>query len=61
MSLLTNSVYPLGNPADRRPELVANDLENEFISDRCARDVYKVVVRRDLSVDIDATQTLRGA
>jgi len=51
----------LGNPADRRPELVANDLENEFISDRCARDVYKVVVRRDLSVDIDATQTLRGA
>jgi N-methylhydantoinase B len=51
----------LGNPAERSPELVADDLKNGFISDKCAREVYKVVVRSDLSIDIEATEKLRRA
>jgi N-methylhydantoinase B/oxoprolinase/acetone carboxylase alpha subunit len=38
---------------------VAEDLRNGFISKESAREVYKVVVCDDLSVDIMATNTLR--
>jgi N-methylhydantoinase B len=51
----------LGNPAERPPEMVADDLKNGFISERCAREVYGVVVRSDLSIDIAATEKLRRA
>lgn len=49
----------LGNPAERPSEMVADDLKNGFISDGCAREVYRVVMRSDLSIDIDATEKLR--
>ncbi len=49
----------LGNPLERAPELVADDLENGFIGRETARDLYKVVVRDDLSVDAQATAALR--
>jgi N-methylhydantoinase B len=51
----------LGNPAERPPEMVADDLKNGFISERCARELYQVVVRSDLSLDMDATEKLRRA
>ena len=51
----------LGNPAQRPPELVADDLKNGFISDQCARETYRVVVRSDGSIDADATEKLRRA
>jgi N-methylhydantoinase B len=49
----------LGDPAQRDPDLVADDLKNGFISPNRARDDYKVVVREDLSIDVEATQRLR--
>jgi N-methylhydantoinase B len=51
----------LGNPAERDPELVAEDLHNGFISKESAQALYKVVVRGDRSVDLDATNKLRSA
>jgi N-methylhydantoinase B len=50
----------LGNAAERDPALVADDLRNGFISRASAREIYKVVVRDDLSVDAEETRALRG-
>jgi len=50
----------LGNAAERDPALVADDVRNGFISRESAREVYKVVVRDDLSVDLDGTKELRS-
>jgi N-methylhydantoinase B len=49
----------LGNAAERDPALVAEDLRNGFISHASAREVYKVAVREDLSVDVEGTKELR--
>jgi N-methylhydantoinase B len=49
----------LGNAAERDPALVAEDLRNGFVSKERAREVYKVVVCDDLSVDVMATNALR--
>jgi N-methylhydantoinase B len=49
----------LGNAAERAPELVADDLKNELISRQSARDLYKVAVRDDLSIDREGTAALR--
>ena len=49
----------LGNATERDPALVADDVRNGFISKESAREVYKVVVRDDLSVDVKVTNKLR--
>jgi N-methylhydantoinase B len=49
----------LGNPAERDTERVLADLENGFISERCARDLYKVALNADRSVDREGTERLR--
>jgi N-methylhydantoinase B len=49
----------LGDPAQRDPDLVADDLKNGFISPNGARDHYKVVVRDGLPIDVEATRRLR--
>ena len=49
----------LGDPAQRDPELVRDDLKNGLISRNSARDDYKVVVGHDLSIDVEATRRLR--
>jgi N-methylhydantoinase B len=49
----------LGDPLERDPALVAEDVKNGFVSRDCARDVYMIVVREDLSVDEVATAKLR--
>ena len=50
-----------GDPAEREPALVEEDLRNEFVSPEAARTLYKVAVRPDLSVDLDATTRLRNS
>ena len=50
----------LGNATERDPTLVADDLRNGFISKESAQEIYKVVVRDDLSVDVEGTRKLRG-
>ena len=49
----------LGDPLARAPAAVAEDVRNGLVSRDCARDVYKIALREDLSVDEDATAKLR--
>jgi N-methylhydantoinase B len=49
----------LGNPAERRVELVARDLQDGYISQTRARDLYQVVLENDLSIDVGETEKLR--
>jgi len=50
----------LGNAAERDPALVVEDIRNGYISKESAREVYRVAVRDDLSVDAEGTAKLRG-
>jgi N-methylhydantoinase B len=50
----------IGRPSERDPDLVADDLANGFISKECASDLYAVVLRADLSIDVEGTAKLRG-
>jgi N-methylhydantoinase B len=50
----------VGNPAEREPEKVLEDVIKEFVSVEAARNIYKVVIDADkLAVDYKATQKLR--
>ncbi len=50
----------VGNPAERDPEMVREDVENELVSLAAARDVYKVVIDpATCKVDHQATKALR--
>ncbi len=48
-----------GNPFDREPRLVANDILGEYISRDDAAEVYGVAVTEDGSVDLPETERLR--
>jgi 5-oxoprolinase (ATP-hydrolysing) len=50
-----------GDPLERAPEAVADDVRNEKVGARSARDRYAVVLRADGSVDVDATTALRAS
>ena len=51
----------VGNPAERDPELVREDVENELVSIAKAKETYRVVINPDtLQVDVEATTALRG-
>lgn len=51
----------VGAPAERDPEMVREDVENELVSLQAAREVYKVVIDpATLKVDRAATQVLRA-
>jgi N-methylhydantoinase B len=50
----------VGNPSERDPDLVREDVENQLVSLEAARDVYKVVIEpATLQVDTHATEELR--
>jgi N-methylhydantoinase B len=49
----------LGDPAARDPESVARDVADGFVSEECARELYKVVFGNGHTVDIEATRRLR--
>ena len=48
-----------GKPAERDPALVARDVRAGCVSPAAARDVYRVALRDDLSIDDEATRALR--
>lgn len=48
-----------GNPLERAPESVAEDIRNEIVSNKEARETYGVVVDKDCNVDLAATSRLR--
>lgn len=48
-----------GRAEERRTAAVANDVKEGFVSRDCARRIYKVALRDDLSVDSQATHILR--
>jgi N-methylhydantoinase B len=53
-----------GNPRDRDPQAVLDDVIDGFVSANCAREIYAVVVNRsgeDFVLDENATAQLRGA
>ena len=51
----------VGNPAERDPELVREDVENGFVSLENAKKIYRVVIEPDtLKVDHKATKALRA-
>lgn len=50
-----------GEPLDREPEAVAEDVRDGKISRGTAREQYAVVIDRDGVIDLDATETLRAA
>ena len=51
----------VGNPAERDPQMVREDVENELVSLQAAREVYKVVIDpATLQVDEKATRALRA-
>jgi N-methylhydantoinase B len=51
----------LGAPLARDPDEVARDVVNGYVSSEAARDVYRVLVRPDGSVDEPTTVKLRAA
>jgi N-methylhydantoinase B len=52
----------VGDPAQRDPEMVREDVANELVSLKAARTIYKVIIDpRTLQVNGRATQALRAA
>jgi N-methylhydantoinase B len=49
-----------GNPRERDPELVRADVMEDFVSRDAARERYGVVLRDDLTIDIEETKKLRS-
>lgn len=49
-----------GDPAHRDPDAVARDVKSGFVSKEAARDLYRVVLADDSSVDAQATRQLRA-
>lgn len=49
-----------GDPKRRDPEAVRADVEAGIVSIPVARDTYKVAIRRDGTIDSEATEALRG-
>jgi len=49
-----------GSPLERDPELVLWDVKNEYITLEEAREIYGVIIKEDMTVDMDATKALRN-
>jgi N-methylhydantoinase B len=49
-----------GDPCERDPDLVINDVREELISRKAAREHYGVVMRDDFTLDAAATEALRS-
>jgi len=51
----------VGDPAQRDPEMVREDVENELVSLAAARDIYRVAIDPDsFRIDVEATKALRA-
>ena len=52
----------VGNPLEREPKKVLEDVVNEFISLEVARDIYRVAIRpQTLEIDWEETRKLRSS
>jgi 5-oxoprolinase (ATP-hydrolysing) len=61
IQLLEPNAGGYGNPLDRDPQLVLDDILDDFTSVQLARDAYGVVIdEASMSVDAAATEELRG-
>ena len=49
-----------GDPAERDPDLVAQDVKEGWVSPNRAREIYRVALTADGGVDAEATAALRG-
>jgi N-methylhydantoinase B len=50
----------VGDPAERDPEMVREDVRNQLVSLQAAHDIYKVVVDpATFKIDLAATKKLR--
>jgi N-methylhydantoinase B/oxoprolinase/acetone carboxylase alpha subunit len=50
-----------GDPLEREPALVQNDVQNSIVSREAARRIYGVILNEDdLQVDLEATRRLRA-
>jgi N-methylhydantoinase B/oxoprolinase/acetone carboxylase alpha subunit len=50
----------VGDPAERDPEMVREDVQNQLVSRQAARDIYKVIIDpATFKVDQAATKKLR--
>jgi N-methylhydantoinase B len=59
---MTGGGAGVGNPWERDPEAVAEDVKNEIVSIERAREVYKVAIApKSLVLDPVKTASLRGA
>ena len=51
----------VGNPAERDPVMVQEDVKNRLVTLEAARDVYKVAIDPNtLKIDVDGTKRLRA-
>jgi N-methylhydantoinase B len=48
-----------GSPTARDPHRVLKDMQDGWVTEQRARDVYKVIVNRDGTLDMDATRAVR--
>lgn len=48
-----------GNPLEREPRMVLNDVTNELVSIKAAKSDYGVVIRPTLVIDEEETKRLR--
>lgn len=50
----------VGNPAERDPDLVRDDVRKDFVSLKAAKETYKVIIDPTTwKVDYEATKALR--
>jgi N-methylhydantoinase B len=60
VSIRTGGGGGWGDPLERDPELVLNDVINEYITIDEAREIYGVVIdKQTLKIDIEKTKELR--
>jgi N-methylhydantoinase B len=48
-----------GDPLEREPERVREDVARDYVSPACARDLYGVALTPDRDIDVSATALLR--
>ena len=51
----------VGDPAERDPEMVRDDVRKDFVSLQAAKEIYKVIIDPNTwKVDYEATKALRA-
>jgi N-methylhydantoinase B len=60
LEIKTPSAGGYGNPLNRKPKEVLEDVLDEYISIQTARDIYGVIINKDGSIDVKATEALRS-